>query len=373
MAPASCIGNALFFAAAASSNEWIRDTRSEMPATCEGVRGRACRSAAFANALAAQNRSQARRGWQTVGRSPFARKDAYYRGGAYLSQRHRRAYFSEGYLLLRSLLPPATVAAIGDELRRLRSHGWEDSPNAWMRSDHFLDFLIFGPFGHVASQLAGGGPIHLVRTTHHFRDGVSKLQPTYHFDWGECEDGYPPASDTSRALVKFYIAMNDNMPALWLLNQSSFEAFLRGPTDDDTVLEFRAGRLSPPHNLCDRQSLGCSGPTLPAEFVNGRALRPILQLGDAIVHATTVVHRSPEAAAEGDGGGFVTLTYGTPDTKYTGQRVGQTSECASGLVSGEHPPRLADLPQPGCAPRVYPLEAVWRAYGMSSRVSYRRY
>eukprot|EP00931_Biecheleriopsis_adriatica_P009111 TRINITY_DN110219_c0_g1_i1.p1 TRINITY_DN110219_c0_g1~~TRINITY_DN110219_c0_g1_i1.p1 ORF type:complete len:398 (-),score=40.44 TRINITY_DN110219_c0_g1_i1:13-1170(-) len=305
-----------------------------------------------------------------IGESRFARRQSYHaEGKELLSRAQRSGYFRHGYLLLRGLVPTVTAASLREEILRTHFHDTVQDPyamNAWMESDRLLDFLIFGPFGKVAAELFAGkgkGGVHLLRSSHRFEQRQPTSAADWHYDWAECEDGFPPASDVRRSFVKFYIALYNDMPAMWFVNQTALEALIAGLRSDGPALRsaFRKGLLHPPQGLCDNvHAMPCTSsdvPTLDRTDLERVSLKPVLQVGDVIVHSTTVVHRPPIVASKVRRG-FLTAAYGPSDARFSGRHdmaAGNRRLCDTGVpIYRSRLPTLSSVPRPNCFPRVYP-------------------
>jgi len=288
-----------------------------------------------------------------LGSTPFAHNVAYDSGRCELTEQDFLVYATEGYLVLRRLVPPATLVALREEI--LLSFGPINVPyidNAWLTSNALLDLFTFGPFGDIAAQLfhKGGGSkqAHLLYSVHHVRPG--SMLPRfgdYHVDVVECEEAYLPAAETLRTKVKFWVGLYDDVPAMWFLNQSTFELILKR-TNDTLLSDFAAGTLSP----WWAWGMSVENP----EVMDALVLKPRLRLGDAIVHSPCLVHRSPVAVA-GVPTGFLAPSYAAPEARYVGESARQ---CDSGVGRGTRladAPSITGVPRPSCYPQVYPLEA----------------
>eukprot|EP00747_Dinoflagellata_sp_TGD_P222124 gnl/TRDRNA2_/TRDRNA2_93871_c1_seq1.p1 gnl/TRDRNA2_/TRDRNA2_93871_c1~~gnl/TRDRNA2_/TRDRNA2_93871_c1_seq1.p1 ORF type:complete len:406 (-),score=42.57 gnl/TRDRNA2_/TRDRNA2_93871_c1_seq1:43-1260(-) len=310
-----------------------------------------------------------------LGASQFANTNLYHED-VRLPDQSVQAYLDEGYLLLRHLVPPQTVEALRQEI--LRTCGPFES-NAWLENDALQDFVIFGPLAAVAAQLHGREDVHLLRTVHHFHFGihVPVRIPYWHYDHGECQMGYTPAKDTPNSLVKFYVPLYDNMPSMWFMNQSMFEEGLRrmsGARAEQTVASFRNGTMgTPPGDICAGPPEACPPwlPRMTSEYIDRVSLKPMLRLGDVLVHASTLVHRS--APSNGGGvTGWLAAAYAVPETRFRGSISPDERECHSGVDPKDfqslqrlaYTPRIADHPRTEeCFPRVYPRDTAQSRIG----------
>lgn len=302
-----------------------------------------------------------------LGSTPFA-NESLYRSLDNLSftAEDHAAFAAEGYLVLKNLLPPETLTALREAL--LAEFGSSDhGHNGWLSSGALLDFLTFGPFGRVASELLGGGPAHLLYSVHHFRQaGMVRNTPTLHYDTIECEDGVLSAQQAERSGIKFYVPLYDKRPAMWFVNQSATERMLHGWGNDSLVSRFLAGEL--PH-------------LWQWDFVKPDVLqqvaeawrKPVLDLGDVIVHTPCIFHRSAEESG-GVAKALVLPTYASPKMRYAGRFNFERRQCESGVdpatAIGAAPP-VEEVPNPGCYPRVFPVEAARARVGAPSRAAFR--
>lgn len=266
-----------------------------------------------------------------------------------LSTKNLEAYFAEGFLLLKGFLAPGLVAA----LRELLLHRFVPPvmANTWIESDALFDFLVFGPFGKVASQLLNSTTTHLLCSNLHFRDPETKLVPEYHYDNGDCLTGFPPARHTRRTLVKFWIPLYDGMPSMWFVNQSSFEAHLLQASDEHALREFHAGRLPPPSDQCHPehrhfQKFGsCPSwvPPMPQQKADHLSMKPTMRLGDVLVHSTTLMHRSSERHND-DVTGWLSVMYGAKTSRWIGDCMKRLN-CDPGMDfrSLQVPPRVQEV------------------------------
>jgi len=302
-----------------------------------------------------------------LGTTSFSKKSLYFSGTRKLRKQHLTEYFAQGYLILRDLLPPETVIVVRKHLN-LSCRVGEGRTNPWMQNRALLDFMYFGPFGEIASQLFGGADAHLLRSTSYAQveqpGGEDKPTPEYHFDWAENGGRFTPASFTKQSLIKFYVALYDNMPAMWIINQTSLERWLKGlphSLGEDPIHlyhMYRNGILPPPTDTCDEHVCKSFVPAIPKPLFDDLAIKAKLRLGDVIVHATTILHRSAGHSKLGRKRGVLTLTYARPDTVYYGFKgmTYNSHECDSGLRDSHigHRPSISEVPHSDCFPRVYP-------------------
>eukprot|EP00747_Dinoflagellata_sp_TGD_P021955 gnl/TRDRNA2_/TRDRNA2_128806_c0_seq1.p1 gnl/TRDRNA2_/TRDRNA2_128806_c0~~gnl/TRDRNA2_/TRDRNA2_128806_c0_seq1.p1 ORF type:complete len:454 (-),score=24.85 gnl/TRDRNA2_/TRDRNA2_128806_c0_seq1:30-1391(-) len=293
---------------------------------------------------------------RVLGRSRFARQSSYYADHLRLSEHEKAAYLSEGYLILRGLLPEKTVDALKNEI--LEAFGTVGDPytwNAWLENDGLLDFFTFGPCAVVASQLFGGSAVHLLQSYHHFHGGAVGKSRRFSYDVAVCEDGYPPASATARTKLKFYIPLYADK-SLRFVNQSATEALLSEALLFDgnasSAVAFRFGKLPSLHEMTR---------SFDQARLDRESFWPRLEVGDAIVHSPCLLVRTTGAVAARRGGGrpraFVAPSYGPPDSKYLGSEV-SFRQCDSGInrasVTLANAPPIKDVPRPHCYPRVFP-------------------
>lgn len=306
-----------------------------------------------------------------LGATSFASKASYrHARSVVLSESARTAYYNEGYLILRNLLPVQTVTAIREALLSTFGTAYEPyDTNAWMTSDALLDLYIYGPFGQIASQLFGGGRAHLYRSVHHFRgDGWSPV-PVPHFDDVDCEDGilggFPPASLPKRSRIKFWVGLDAHVPGMHFLNQSMQLEALRLMADNTTHGErlvelYLAGRFKEViSDMYMRLFLVQKWPN----FFDDRMLTPRMNLGDAIVHTPCLFHKSPTLRGRGVTG-FLAPSYAAPDSRYLGALTALPSldnrECDSGMPLSTHADAILEVavvPRPECFPQAFPRPA----------------
>lgn len=292
-----------------------------------------------------------------LGRSHFARSDLYHPASVFLSDQVRRSYFAEGYVILHNLVPAKTIAAFREEL--FSTVGPFDS-NGWIESDAMFDFLAFGPFADVAAQLFNHTDVHLLYSVHHFRNDTTQKTPFIHYDSVEIGNRFPHARNTTDALVKLWFPLQDRSSGFWFLNHSTFESIILHTSNETMVSKFHAGELRPPAEVCVMPPCGlklCGSVEfqLCEEFLNHMMVKPMLNLGDAMVHSSTVLHRSAPLAGDGVTG-WIQVSFGVPDTRYS--PIHNERYCDSGVsktYSFADAPRIVDAPRPECFPRVRPF------------------
>ena len=249
-----------------------------------------------------------------LGMSMFARTGVFYDSGPkILTEDQRQVYLKDGYLILRNLLPKSTVEALRAELARLPSLGIHgpNNVNMWISSNEFLDFLLFGPLGQIASELYEDKS-YLIRATHTLD---ATLETLYHADGGEGRcDVMHPANDTRNSRVKFFVSLYNDMPGPVLVGQSTLEATMQSwpePVNHLALLSFRAGLLPYPRPRCGGGPCDQSSwfPAVPEEELDRLATKPVLNIGDVLVHATALLHRSPKMRKKT---GLVTAAFARP-------------------------------------------------------------
>lgn len=315
---------------------------------------------------------------RVLGTTPFSGDDAFYDYEP-LGQGHREAYLREGYLLLRHWLPADTMALLRVELLRLYAVPYVG--NHWLESDELMDFISFGPFGKLAAQLFGRDRVHLLGSVTHFRNNATVSIKKYHYDFRECLEGFPPAGDTARSLVKFWIPLNDELPSFWFVNQSTLAQRIKRVANETAREDFLAGLAPPPKDLCLSGSCKRTLPPLGRSFLDRASLRPMMRLGDVLVHSTTLPHRT---SPENGGGvtGWLTLTFGVPETRFVPLDT-ERLNCDTGVDARNvtRIPRLFDVPHPSCYPRVFPpplqrgqvMEQSFCVLDVGNRISARRF
>merc|ERR1711920_461886 len=81
------------------------------------------------------------------GSSMYALDQVYHPGRITLSEQDKKAYYDEGYLVIRNALPKSTVAAMRDRMNAMiGSAPFCYLHQAWLYDVQILDFVVFGPF-----------------------------------------------------------------------------------------------------------------------------------------------------------------------------------------------------------------------------------
>ena len=292
-----------------------------------------------------------------LGASRFA-DEKHYRSAPLISQQYIDAYFKEGYIIIRDLLPSDTVAAFRDELlltmgdvNRYLAH------QSQFRVDASLDFLLFSPLGHVAAQIMGTYNAHLIYSHYRFRiNGLHPETPGYHADSRECshtrnfqftETGsffwQIPSREEMHMPIKFQIPLYDDMPGLRLVNVTGLQvmyAYTNGEWNEDV-----------------------------AEFL---IVKPQLSLGDVIVHTPCLPHRSPKGVG-GRPSGWIGPSYAPSSFRFFNRQAELEQQCEAGIPfdmwadahlrdNGSSLPPLFERYR-WCYPQAYPLDAVHRQKG----------
>mmetsp|Transcript_8761 Transcript_8761/g.17377 ORF Transcript_8761/g.17377 Transcript_8761/m.17377 type:complete len:514 (+) Transcript_8761:85-1626(+) len=319
-----------------------------------------------------------------LGSTRFAREDAY-AWNLTLTAEQQRAYFQEGYLVLKGLVPPETVVALREEL--IGTLGYLSSPyneNSWFMSDTLLDFLVYGPFGRVVANLFGGDGVHLIYSNHNLRHGdwpAYQAHRKWHWDSIQCcNEHYMPAHRARFTNVNFQIALYDDMPGMHFVNQSATKELLRlfGEQVNKSKLQeyFMAGFL--PRSV-PQSMMGHFG----QEVFDRLAIRPRLEIGDAILHSPALLHRSPDGYG-GKSSGWLLPTYALSEARFmpVPYVVDRLCDTAEDLKQHGHTgffdkidmsslQQIKDSPRPACFPKAHPPAAVREQVG-DYRLSFRR-
>lgn len=287
-----------------------------------------------------------------LGMSMFARTGVFYDSGPkILTEDQRQVYFKDGYLILRNLLPKSTVEALRAELARLPSLGIHgpNNINMWISSNEFLDFLLFGPFGQIASELYEDKS-YLIRAAHTLD---ATLETLYHADGGEGRiDVMHPANDTRNSRVKFFVSLYNDMPGPVLVGQSTLEATMQSwpePVNHLALLSFRGSLLPYPRPHCGQCDQSSWFPAVPEEELDRLATKTVLNMGDVLVHATALLHRSPKMRKKT---GLVTAAFARPGL--AGRELPRNDKtCNWKRQNGSAIWRADEYPE--CLPRAFPF------------------
>ncbi|CAE8702778.1 unnamed protein product, partial [Polarella glacialis] len=291
---------------------------------------------------------------QVSGATNFARPERYFPEGVKLTDEQKAQYAKEGYVILRGALPAATVEHLLTDIVDYLGHPTETAEsNGWMISDALFDFYTFGPLGSIASQLMDDSVTHLVRSWHHLKKPAMVPRITIpHYDGIECEDGYPPARFPKRTKVKFYVPLYNKMAAMWMLNETSWEALLELTGNETKIRDFKEGTMPGfPYEV-----FGEAGWEKAGKLMTERRLEPWLDRGDVIVHSPCLLHMSAPKVGNTPMG-FLGPSFGSSDSRYLG-RIGNR-QCDSGLDPMQDlstAPSIDQVPNPECFPVVYPLD-----------------
>eukprot|EP00411_Alexandrium_monilatum_P018543 CAMPEP_0175241864 /NCGR_PEP_ID=MMETSP0093-20121207/30775_1 /TAXON_ID=311494 /ORGANISM="Alexandrium monilatum, Strain CCMP3105" /LENGTH=446 /DNA_ID=CAMNT_0016535927 /DNA_START=39 /DNA_END=1376 /DNA_ORIENTATION=+ len=319
-----------------------------------------------------------------LGSTRFAREDAYGWHGS-ITEADRQAYFRDGYLVIRGLVPPETVVALREEIAG--TLGFLSSPyneNAWFMSDALLDFLVFGPFGRVVARLLGGEGVRLVYSNHNLRRGdwpAYQAHRRWHWDSIQCcNEHYVPAHATRVANANFQIALYDDMPGMYFVNQSTVAQlldFFGQQVNETRMLEYFLRGVLP--RDVPQALLGHFG----QEFFDRLAIRPRLRIGDAIAHAPTLIHRSPDGYG-GRPSGWLLPTYALSEARFTPVPFVADRLCDTGEDLEKHGhagffkklktaglQQLKESPRPACFPQVHPPADARKQMG-DLKLSFRR-
>eukprot|EP00747_Dinoflagellata_sp_TGD_P104404 gnl/TRDRNA2_/TRDRNA2_169242_c1_seq1.p1 gnl/TRDRNA2_/TRDRNA2_169242_c1~~gnl/TRDRNA2_/TRDRNA2_169242_c1_seq1.p1 ORF type:complete len:364 (+),score=30.72 gnl/TRDRNA2_/TRDRNA2_169242_c1_seq1:41-1132(+) len=281
---------------------------------------------------------------RTLGASAFARSTAYHEHSKLqLSEESRAAYLEDGYLLMRKALPTETVANLAKYA--IKRYGTQATTEhlQWMHDDALLDFLIFGPFGYIASQLMGGQDAYL-SNLHQF---VSFNSPSpvqgYHYDLKECYD-YKPAREVESIGVKFFVPLTD-MPGPWVVKQTTMHSL------KDTVYADFHSMFDALNETAVKQANKAivNAPVHVRDKADAVSTKPFLNAGDIVLHSPCILHGSPRDLDPFTLRGFLCPTYAHRSTKISPL---QKQDCTTGFYSEDK--RIENAWQPWCYPLAYP-------------------
>mmetsp|Transcript_103339 Transcript_103339/g.333338 ORF Transcript_103339/g.333338 Transcript_103339/m.333338 type:complete len:347 (-) Transcript_103339:77-1117(-) len=282
-----------------------------------------------------------------------------------LPEERKREYFRDGVTVVRGALRPELLQELLQVILQstnplLRYTGGFAS-NLWMRSDAYLDFLVYSNLGHLAAQIFASPDAETAsapRAAYMWRDFLverNRIQGRFlawHVDKDECE-GDLPASLTARSRLRFVIPLADNVLGTVFVNQSAYVAAM----EPEEAERYWRGEL--PRRACGTHCgdfwWGESPPlprvSFPAEGATIHTGR--MRLGDVIVFSACAWHRSP--GISGQDLHFVLQPAFAPASSRIFGRI--PLGCRHNLSIGE--PLTGS---PSCFPQAYPREA-WPAKG----------
>lgn len=301
----------------------------------------------------------------TFGSTKFAKQESYARYS--LSDDARQQYLRDGSVILRGVLTHEALSSLYRSLPDVvREHGFFVN-NIWMYSDEVLDFLTYGPFGHIAAQMFRGTDhndteVFLWKAFMNSRS--DHIRPTWHVDEPECA-GDLPSQFMASARIRFVFSLNGGMAeGTVAVNQSAYASslsenqrqlyrtgqLLRQPLKD--ICAGRQDCLTPPEDAHDLWGLlpPLSNSNLSKEDIieHGK-----LDYGDVIMLNPCIWHRSPQAQEKAPNGGHLLLLQpsfapgeSTSDTTY-GSNEG---DCIHDLKLGS----TLSSRKPDCFPLVHP-------------------
>eukprot|EP00747_Dinoflagellata_sp_TGD_P033962 gnl/TRDRNA2_/TRDRNA2_136955_c0_seq1.p1 gnl/TRDRNA2_/TRDRNA2_136955_c0~~gnl/TRDRNA2_/TRDRNA2_136955_c0_seq1.p1 ORF type:complete len:417 (-),score=55.16 gnl/TRDRNA2_/TRDRNA2_136955_c0_seq1:162-1412(-) len=290
----------------------------------------------------------------------------------HISAKDIDTFHKEGYLVFKQLVPRDTAIALRDEIATKISTQAPLSWQGWIDSDALLDFLLFGPLGALAARLLDAKAIHLLHSQHVFTrarqpEGIARL---WHFDLQPADAHcYADAQSAkhgismqcgercrsiSRSRINIWASLQDEMPALWLANETTAATVAASATGKTKWKQHEIPHTSPLASHLDEVSM-----------------KPVVDIGDVIAYSPCVMHRAPVSC--GVERAYLRATYGCPDATFRGKFVGHGRLCDSGIKQGlpvEQVPSVANAPRPECFPQVWPASVLDGKRGTSFPLSF---